>query len=162
MKTNLNFKYRPKFSIWYFTPFVSFGLIASYAFYLKSAIPYKYIRKLTYPNNLYIFGGLALLCLLYALYKIYNVLSVDKSNSINIYGNTISFKKKSNKINLNANDISQICIDNDEDDGESIVICSKKDNKRYEFFEDYFESVELYIQFKSIVEQLHKENNTIS
>jgi hypothetical protein len=90
------------------------------------------------------------------------VLSVDKSNSINIYGNTISFKKKSNRINLNANDISQICIDNDEDDGESIVICSKKDNKRYEFFEDYFESTELYVQFKSVVEQLHKENNTIS
>ncbi len=149
------FTYKSTFSYWSFLPAIIFAGIAGYCFINDIGIAYKNFRILPSPTSYYVTGGLSILFFAYAFYKLFNVVNTNKNKApIKINNNSISFPiGKSNIIYANFLDIDELWIKDDSDDGESVIIYTKPDNDRHEFFADNFESTSKYIDFKTVMEK---------
>jgi len=151
---NKSFTYKQKFSPWVFSPSVILGGAAIFFQINQMGVGYRRMRNLLpYPYSVYVFGGGAILMLLYALKK-FNDYRASQSNNqpIQITDTTLTFPKGKEVESFSFTDISGLKVEDDTDDGESIVVYAA--NKEQEFFEEFFASTSEYIEFKGLIEKL--------
>ncbi len=105
----------------------------------------------------YSFYATGTLCFLFTIYSIYRLNkhnnSIKRDNTIKVSERGLVFPYKDSSLNIDFKDITELYIKNNSEDGESIIIYSGNNKNRYEFFHDYFESTEKYLQFKTCMEK---------
>lgn len=149
-----SFTYKQSFSPWIFLAPLLLGGGAVYFEMNQMGVGYRRMRNLLpYPYSVYVFGGLALLLLLYA-FKQLNSYRASQSNgqAIEVTDTTLTFPQGKEVASFNFSDVSGLKVEDDTDDGESITIYAA--NKEHEFFEEFFASTAEYVEFKSLIERL--------
>ena len=152
------FKYKSKFSYWVFLPAILFLGLFFYAYLYKTNITYKGRHLLEYPNSYYVTGLIFILFLAYASYKlIKHRNSIQNKNDITISQHTLSFPHKNAVAKIELKKVDELYFNDDSDDDEVSVILYTNDRKdRYEFFLDFFESVEKFTEFKTHLEKMYE------
>ncbi|WP_324026573.1 hypothetical protein QSV08_03340 [Maribacter sp. BPC-D8] len=153
------FKYKSKFSFWVFLPAILFLGLFFYSYLYNANITYKGRHLLEYPNSYYVTGLIAILFLAYAVYKlIKHRKSIQNKNDITISEHTLSFPHKNTVAKINLKKVDELYFNDDSDDDEVSVILYINDRKdRYEFFLDFFESVEKFTEFKTHLEKMYEQ-----
>ncbi|MEW7280550.1 hypothetical protein ABW636_18335 [Aquimarina sp. 2201CG1-2-11] len=149
------FTYRHTFSYWVFLfPTLCLGL-ASYCFMYNAAIAYRSHRFLEAPYSYYVTGGLGVLSLLYVGYSFFKVQNANRNTAnITVGDSLLSFPKGGDEVvRVNFLEINELWIKDDSDDGESVIIYTKPNNDRHEFFAVNFQSISTYIDFKRLMER---------
>ena len=155
---NKIFKYKSKFSYWVFLPAILFLGLFFYAYLYKANITYKGRHLLEYPNSYYVTGIISILFLAYAVYKlIKHRNSIQNKNDITISQHALSFPYKNAVAKIDLKKVDELYFNDDSDDDEVSVILYTNDKKdRYEFFLDFFESVEKFTEFKTHLEKMYE------
>lgn len=148
------FTYKQNFSPWIFLAPLLLGGGAVYFEMNQMGVGYRRMRNLLpYPYSVYVFGGGAILLLLYGLKKLSNYRASQSNNQpIQVTDTTLTFPNGKEVESFSFADISGLKVEDDTDDGESITIYVK--NKEHEFFEEFFASTAEYVEFKSLIERL--------
>ncbi|MDO6518596.1 hypothetical protein [Zobellia uliginosa] len=148
------FIYKSKFSYWTFLPPFVFLGIAFYCYQYDLNIAYKGRNILESPNSYYVAGTISILLLVYSIYKFKQYKdSIQNSSNIKISKNGLVFPHKKSTLSVDFKDVSELYVKDSSDDGESVIIYSDNGKNRYEFFHDYFESTEKYLEFKTAIEK---------
>ena len=153
------FKYKSKFSFWVFLPAILFLGLFFYSYLYNANITYKGRHLLEYPNSYYVTGLIAILFLAYAVYKlIKHRKSIQNKNDITISQHTLSFPHKNTVAKIDIKKVGELYFNDDSDDDEVSVILYINDRKdRYEFFLDFFESIEKFTEFKTHLEKMYEQ-----
>lgn len=148
------YTYKSEFSYWIFLPVLVFSGLAFYCFLYDAGIAIRNKTILASPYSYYATGAIAILFLVYSFYKLKaHKDSLQNSSKIKLGENGVSFPHKKSKLEVDYKSINELYIQESEDDGESVIIYTENNKNRYEFFHDYFESTEKYIEFKTHIEK---------
>jgi hypothetical protein len=154
-QTKQTFAYRQKRDFSDFYAAIAFGVAAAGCGYFHYGIRIGSLRVLAYPNSVYVFGGLALIALVYALVKLSKTNKSKKNgHPIAVGASSFSFPHKGGKVEVAVSEIENAERHSDEDDGDSLIVWAK--GKRYEFFEVYFETEAKYAAFVELIEEIRK------
>jgi amino acid permease len=149
------FIYKSQFSYWIFLPAVIFSGLTFYCYQYHSNIAFKGKKIIEFPYSYYLTGILCFLFLIYSIYKFKKHKdSIQNNSTIKISQGVLVFPHKKSTLNVDFKSINELYLKDNSDDGESIIIYSDNSKNRYEFFHDYFESTEKYIEFKTSIEKL--------
>lgn len=151
------FIYREKFS-WGFVFLALIGVAGIvYAFMNPFDIRIKSLRLLEYPNSKYAVILIGLVLILYAIHKYLKAkASSSRANVIVLSDNQFTFQhlqgySLSSKI-VSFFEVEELWNNNDDDDGESMIVFTHQSKNRYEFFADNFNSPGDFAEFKKWLE----------
>lgn len=154
------FRYKSTFLPWIFLPALVFGALAVYSFINDIDFSYRGRIFLENPISYYVTGVLCLAFMAYAFHKLLAHKNSRHNNANIVLGERgLRFPYKKATVSVNFNEINEFYIKNDSDDGEQVIIYTGPKNTRYVFSHDCFESTELYIKFKSLMENGYDNNN---
>ncbi|WP_221409165.1 hypothetical protein [Reichenbachiella versicolor] len=149
------------FSFQTFIPAIaSFGL-SYYCYEYQAGIRYRSLRVLEYPTSYYVTTLIGVVILVYALYQLIQH-GTSSGGDIRLSHDYFTFPKKRESIKVKYDDINQYEFKDDSDDGESVVIYTRTDKKKYQFFHDYFESTKDYLAFKRGIQQARSKEDSDS
>lgn len=155
METKQTFAYKVKTNFSDFYPGAAFAAVALLCWFFQYGIRFKSLRLLSYPNSVYVFGGLALICLIWAVVKFGKTAkSKNTPLSITVEASSFSFPYKDGMTEVFFSDI--IGLDRLDDDDNTFRVSAQ--GKDYTFEEAYFENKEKYTKFVELVEKLRQKS----
>lgn len=157
METKQTFVYKPKMSYSDFYGAAAFAVAALLCWYFQYGIRFKSLRLLAYPNSVYAFGGLALICLVWALLKFGKTAkSRNNSHPVTVGVTSFSFPHKNGKAEVSFSEIVSIDRLGDDDGDDSFRVAVQ--GKSYTFDEANFESKAKYTEFVELIEKRRQES----
>ena len=152
-----SFNYKKKFSSSYFYPFIAFVILVAVCLVSPFGIRFPYYGRLEHPQSLYLLIVCAIITLVFALSKFAEAKKSEKNpEPILLDESKISFPHEKGQATGEFSDVDELyykIADQDDDDGDSVIIRTKAVPERYEFFEDHFDSKEQFSKFYEILTQ---------
>ena len=152
-----SFTYKSKFHWGFiFLPIAGTGAII-YALLNPFTLEFKNVTLLEYPASQYVVLAICIIAIAYGIHKILKLRAINSNaEPIIATDQIITFNHlkmyRIVRVQLAYDSVTELHDEKDEDDGKSIVLYTT-DKNRYAFFEDYFESITYFTQFKTILQQ---------
>jgi hypothetical protein len=153
-QTKQTFAYKRKINFSDFYGAIAFAALTVFSWYSHSGIRIRRLKLLDYPASVYVWGGLTLVCLAYALWKLSKARqSKDNPHLIEVGESSFSFPHKNGKAEVAVSEIESTERHSNDDDN-SFSVWAK--GKHYEFSEENFENEAKYAAFVELIEKLRK------